>query len=138
LKHIVSLKHSENFRLGLSMSVRTERVASLLKEEVGTYITREYRDGSYGFITVTDVHITPDLRIAKFYVSIMGRQEIRDRTMKMLEVHIPEIRSFIGAHLRLKFTPKVNFYLDETLDRVEKIDRLIKQLHNDDPGKTRQ
>ncbi len=114
------------------MSLRTERVASLLKEEVGTYLTREYRDPAYGFITVTDVHISPDLRIAKIYVSIMGNDEVRQKTLAMLEQHAPEVRSFIGSHMRLKFTPEVHWYLDTTLDQVEKIDRLLKQIHEND------
>lgn len=114
------------------MSLRTERVASLLKEEVGMYFTREYRYPTYGLITVTDVHMTPDLRIAKIYVSIMGSDEVKKRTMKTLEDDKGEIRSFIGSHMRLKFTPAVQFYIDETLDRVEKIDRLIKQIHKND------
>lgn len=114
------------------MSLRTERVASLIKEEVGMFFTREYRDPSYGFITVTDVHMSPDLRIAKIYVSIMGNSEVKDRTLAMLEDHKHEIRSFVGSHLRLKFTPEVHFYMDETLDRVERIDQIIKQIHKDD------
>lgn len=116
------------------MSLRTERVASLIKEEVGTYFTREFRDPSYGFITVTEVHVTPDLRIAKIYVSIMGNGEVKSRTMKMLEDHKGEIRSFIGSNMRLKFTPSVQFYIDETLDRVERIDQLIKRIHKDHEG----
>ena len=114
------------------MSLRTERVASLIKEEVGMLFAREYRDPSYGFITVTDVHMSPDLRIAKIYVSVMGAREVRDRTMAMLEQQKPQIRSFIGSHLRLKFTPTVQFYIDETLDRVEKIENLLKQIHRND------
>ena len=101
------------------------------------YLTREYRDPGYGFITVTEVHMTPDLRIAKIYVSIMGNGEVRTRTMKMLEDHKGEIRSFIGSHMRLKFTPAVQLYIDETLDRVEKIDRLLKQIHKDDESRGR-
>jgi ribosome-binding factor A len=114
------------------MSLRTERVASLIKEEVGMLFTREYNDPAYGFITVMDVHVTPDLRIAKIYVSIFGNQAVKDSTMQMLEDHKGEIRSFIGSHLRLKFTPAVQFYIDETLDRVDKINRLIQQIHKDD------
>jgi ribosome-binding factor A len=114
------------------MSLRTERVASLIKEEVGMFFVREYRDSSYGFITVTDVHVTPDLRIAKIYVSILGNDEVKERTMKMLKEHKGVIRSFIGSHVRIKFTPTVQFFIDETFDRVEKIDRLIKQIHKDD------
>lgn len=114
------------------MSLRTERVASLIKEEVGMLITREFRDPSYGFITVTEVHMTPDLRIAKIYVSIMGNSEVKDRTMAMLEERKGEVRGMIGSTVRLKFTPSVQFYIDETLDRVEKINNLIKQIHKDD------
>ncbi len=114
------------------MSLRTERVASLIKEEVGMMLVREFRDPSLGLITVTDVHMTPDLRIAKIYVSIMGPAATKERTMEMLEERKPEIRSFVGSHLRLKFTPSVQFYIDETLDRVEKIDRIIKEIHRDD------
>jgi len=117
------------------MSLRTERVASLIKEEVGMYFTREFRDPSYGFITVTEVHVTPDLRIAKIYVSIMGSSDIKALTLQMLESHKSEIRFFIGANIRLKFTPSIHFYVDETLDRAEKINNLIKQIHKDDRGK---
>jgi ribosome-binding factor A len=117
------------------MSLRTERVASLIKQEVGTYLAREYRDPEYGFLTVTEVRMTPDLRIAKIYVSVMGDSPLKDRTMKMLEDHKSEIRALIGSHLRLKFTPAVQLYMDETLDRVERIDRLIKQIHRDEEGK---
>jgi ribosome-binding factor A len=95
---------------------------------------REYRDPAYGFITVTEVHVTPDLRIAKIYVSIMGSTEVRALTLKMLEQRKGDIRSFVGSHVRLKFTPTVQFYIDETLDRVEKINRLIRATHKDDPS----
>ena len=113
------------------MSLRTERVASLIKEEVGMMLAREYRDPGYGFITITDVHMTPDLKIAKIYVSIMGNAVMKERTMEMLEEHKGEIRSFIGSRLRLKFTPTVQFYIDETLDRVERIDQIIKRIHKE-------
>jgi ribosome-binding factor A len=109
------------------MSLRTDRVASLIKEEVGAMITREYR--SVGFITVTDVHMTPDLKIAKIFVSIFGTDKAKQDALNMLEEQKSHIRSFIGSHVRLKFTPAVQIYLDDTLDRVEKIDRLLRQTH---------
>lgn len=114
------------------MSLRTDRVASVIKEEVGSYIAREYRDPAYGFITITDVSVSPDIRIAKIYVSIMGSPEVKAVTMRMLEERKGEIRSFIGSHLRLKFTPAIHFFIDETLDRVERINDIIKQIHKGD------
>jgi ribosome-binding factor A len=117
------------------MTLRTDRVASLIREEIGGYISREFRDPAYGLITVTEVFVTPDLRIAKVYVSIMGTPEVKAATLKMLQEHKGEIRSFIGSAVRVKFTPAIHFYVDETLDRVEKINNLIRQIHsNDAPG----
>ncbi|HUN65467.1 MAG TPA: 30S ribosome-binding factor RbfA [Bacteroidota bacterium] len=116
------------------MTMRTDRVASVLKEEVGEYLTRECRDGSYGLITVTDVQISPDLRIAKIYVSILGNAEVKARAMKFLQDRSPELRSQIGAHVRIKFTPELHFFLDETLDRVEKIEQILRKIHRDGPS----
>jgi ribosome-binding factor A len=115
------------------MSLRTDRVSSVIKEEIGALFTREFRDRSFGLITVTDVQMTPDLRIAKVYVSIFGDDGVKGRTMEMLENEKPRIRAMIGSSIRLKFTPTLQFYLDDTLDRVETINRLIKQIHKEDP-----
>ena len=117
------------------MSLRTERVASLIKEEVGMLFARDYNDPSYGFITIVEVHMSPDLRIAKIYVSIMGTAEVKERTLRMIEENKGAIRSFIGSHMRLKFTPAVHFYIDETMDRVDKINQLLKQIHKDEDRK---
>ena len=62
----------------------------------------------------------------------MGSPEVREATLNMLESRKGEIRSFIGSHVRLKFTPSVQLYIDETMDRVEKIDKLIKEIHKND------
>lgn len=113
------------------MSLRTDRVASLIKEEVGMFLTREYRDPAFGFITVTDVQMTPDLRIAKIFVSIFGDEKKKVATFAMLEEQKPHIRSFVGSNIRLKFTPSIQLYLDDTLERVDKINQLIKKTHSD-------
>jgi ribosome-binding factor A len=120
------------------MSLRTEKVASLIKEEIGSFIAREYRDPAYGLITVTDVIVTPDIKIAKIYVSIMGSEELKAATLRMLEDNKGELRFVMGTHLRLKFTPAIQLYLDETLDRVEKIEKLLKQIHQEEGHKKTQ
>jgi ribosome-binding factor A len=113
------------------MSIRTERVASLIKHEIGEIIAREYNSPAYGFITVTDVSVTRDLKIAKVSFSIFGTEDIQSRTMEMLEGEKSHIRGLVGAHLRLKFTPELHFYRDDTLSRVDRINRLIKKIHTD-------
>ena len=118
------------------MTLRTERVSSVLKQEVGAYLSREFRDPSVGLITVTDVHVSADLKIAKIYVSVFGSPAVREKTMKALEERKAEIRSFIGSHVRIKFTPSIAFFLDETLDRVENIERILKEIHRNDTAES--
>jgi len=115
--------------------MRMERVASVIKEEVGIFFSRELNDPAYGFITVTEVRMTPDLKLAKIYISIFGSEEVKQRTMQMLEDQVSRVRMLIGAHVRLKFTPSVHFYLDETMDRVERIEKILKQIHEQDGAK---
>jgi len=117
------------------MSIRTERVASLLKEELGAIMVRDYSDPSYGFITVTDVQVTGDLRTAKIYFSVMGSPEVQKKTMAMLERERSHLRGMVGAKLHLRFVPELLFYHDTTMDRVHRINTLINEIHKDDAKK---
>lgn len=113
------------------MSVRAEKVGSLIKEEISVIIQRDLSEPPNGFITVTDVRMSADLRIAKVYVSIFGPPDVKEMTLKLIEANKKEIRSLVGSRIRLKFTPEIHFHLDETLDRVETINNLIKKIHNE-------
>jgi len=112
------------------MSIRTERVASLIKEEIGAILSRDYRDRAHGFTTVTDVRMSPDLKIAKVYFSVFGSPEARKAAMAQLEEDRARMRREVGSHLRMKFTPALQFYLDDTLDHVDRINTLIKKIHD--------
>jgi ribosome-binding factor A len=117
------------------MSIRTERVASVIKEAIAGLLIRDYNDPAYGFITVTEVSVTGDLRIAKVYFSIFASPEVQQRTMKMLEEEKGRMRGIVGSALRIRFTPELQFYHDATMDRVDRINRLIQEIHKDDsPG----
>jgi ribosome-binding factor A len=115
------------------MTLRTDRVASLIREELGTYLSQRYQSSEYGLVTVTEVHVTPDLRLAKVYVSILGDEPRRKATLKQLELDKKAIRSFLGSHVRIKFTPEIHFHLDETMERMDRINRIINQINS--PGK---
>lgn len=114
------------------MSIRTERVASVIKHELGEIISREYNEPSFGFITVTDVRMSPDLKIAKIAISIFGADDVREKTLKMLESEKAHIRGLIGSRIQMKFTPALQFYHDNTLDNVDRINTLIKKIHDDE------
>ena len=114
------------------MSIRTERVASLIKQEIGAIVLREFSSSEYGFITVTDVRMTPDLKIARVYFSVFGSTEKQMKTMAMLEEQKQHIRGWVAHRVRLKFTPALQFYQDTTLEEVDRINRLIKKIHDGD------
>jgi len=113
------------------MSVRTEKVASLIKHELGVIFQRNFSMDEYGFMTVTEVRVSPDLRVAKVYVSIFGDAERKQTSMGLLEQEKGFIRSELGHSIRLKFTPSIIFYLDESLDRAMNINRILNQIHKD-------
>jgi ribosome-binding factor A len=74
--------------------------------------------------------MTPDLKIAKVYFSVFGGPAAQEATMALLERDRASMRREVGSHLRMKFTPALQFYLDDTLDHVDRINRLIKKIHD--------
>jgi ribosome-binding factor A len=115
------------------VALRLEKVSSLLHHELGSIISRECADGGFGFTTVTEVRMTPDLKLAKVYVSIFGNDKVRDKTLKHLEARKKEIRHQLAGRVSMKYLPALQFYHDATLDKVMHLEKLIKEIHKDDP-----
>ncbi|HLP14717.1 MAG TPA: 30S ribosome-binding factor RbfA [Bacteroidota bacterium] len=113
--------------------MRVEKVASLLHRELGSIISRECSDNGCGFTTVTEVRMTPDLKLAKVYVSIFGNQALREKTLKHLEAQKKEIRMQMASRVSMRFVPALQFYHDATLDQVQHLEELIKEIHKNDP-----
>ena len=118
------------------MPKRPERVASLLKQELGEILVRDYGDQTAGFTTVTEVKLTADLRNARVYVSVFGDDDVREKTMALLKAETPHIRALVASRIRIRFIPELQFVRDETLDRVDRINSLIRQIHRDDASET--
>jgi ribosome-binding factor A len=114
------------------VSIRTERVASVIKERIAEIVIHDYNDPKLGFITVTDVKMSPDLKIARVYFSIFGSEEVQAKAMKMLEGEKQHIRGLVASHVQLKFAPALQFHLDRTLEEVDRINRLINKIHEND------
>lgn len=86
----------------------------------------------YGFTTVTEARVTPDLRTARIFVSVMGSKEKQEKTMAQIEKKKGHYRSELGSRINLKFVPTLEFRLDTSLDNAMHIEALIKQIHKDD------
>ncbi|HVN49748.1 MAG TPA: 30S ribosome-binding factor RbfA [Bacteroidota bacterium] len=114
------------------MSVRTEKVASLVKEELGTIFQRTYNIATHGLVTVTEVQMSPDLRVAKVFVSVFSDDVRKKRTMELIEQSKSSIRSALGRAVKLRFVPELIFYNDETLDRAFKLENIFNKIHEHD------
>jgi len=118
------------------MSVRLEKISALIKEELSLIFLHKIQDPSLGFLTITDVKLTPDLKIAKVYISIYDREK-REAAMEKLNEINKFIRSQLAGKLKnLRQIPELSFYIDDTLDYVEKMENLFKEIHKDDNKKT--
>lgn len=109
--------------------LRVEKVQELMKQEVSKIILQELKDPRIGFVTVTQVEATGDLRSAKIYVSLMGsEQQVRD-CWEGLTSSLGFIRREIGKRIRLHFTPELSFQLDRSLDYSAHIQKLLNDIN---------
>lgn len=107
---------------------RAERVAELVKAELSHIIMTELRDPRVGFITITDVKMSSDLRHAKIYFSMLGDKEERDRTIAGLKQATGFLRRELGHRLRLRYCPTLSFYFDTSIEYGAHIDQLMERL----------
>jgi len=118
------------------MTHRIERIESLIKQEISQIILFKLHDPVFGFITVTNVKVSPDLKLAKIYFSVFEKEK-RKMVLEKLQEVSGLVRSELGSRIRLRHVPDVKFYIDDTLDYVEKIENLIKKIHeNDQPAES--
>jgi ribosome-binding factor A len=116
------------------MSHRIDKVENLIKEEISLIFLHKLQDRDFGFLTVTSVKVSPDLKVAKIYISIFEKEK-RDKALEKVRAKAGFIRSELASRLTIKFTPELKFFLDDSLDYVEKIEVLIKKIHENDDNK---
>ncbi len=114
------------------MSIRSEKVSSLMKEEMSKILLRDIVLETNVFLTVTDIIMSPDLKIAKVYLSIYDSVEKKEAAINELMRRKGELRHLLGSRVRLKFTPDLQFYLDDTLDKVDSLERIFKKIRNNE------
>ena len=118
--------------------LRVEKVQELMKQEVSQIILHELKDPRIGFVTVTQVEATGDLRIAKIYVSLMGSEkQVRD-CWEGLSSSLGFIRREIGKRIRLHFTPELSFQIDKSLDYSAHIQKLLNDINREAAEKNAQ
>ena len=115
--------------------LRVEKVQELMKQEISQIILRELKDPRIGFVTVTSVECTGDLREAKVYVSLMGSEAQVKSCWMGLNSSLGFIRREIGKRIRLRVTPELSFALDKSLDYSAHIQELLLKIKAEEEAK---
>jgi len=104
---------------------RMRRVNEAVKEVLSTHIAGDLRDPRVGFVTVTSVETSPDLRSARVYVSVLGGEDDRAQTLEGLKASHGYLQSQVADELRLKRTPILEFVYDDSIDTGMRISGLL-------------
>jgi len=118
------------------MSMRMLKINSLMKRELSQIIQQEVKDPRIGFVTVTGVEVSADLRHAKVFCSVMGDKKKREETMKGLNSAKGYIQVELGHRIKIKFMPELFFKLDESLDHAIHIQEVLNKIHEEDEKRT--
>ena len=110
---------------------RMRRVDEALREVLSDAISTDLQDPRVGFVTVTGVKTSPDLRHARVYVSVLGDAASREDSLEGLQSAHGFLQSRMAATLRLKHTPSLTFEYDDSVERGMKISRLIDEISDD-------
>jgi ribosome-binding factor A len=115
------------------MSERTARLDELLREEISAVLQREVDDPRIGFVTITDVEVSPDLRHASVWVSVIGSADEKRQTLRALSRAMPFVRQRLGK-LRLKRIPELHVKDDDTARRGTRVLQILDELDHGGEG----
>jgi ribosome-binding factor A len=107
---------------------RMRRVDEAVRAVLSEAITKDLKDPRIGFVTVTGVKTSPDLRHARVYVSVLGEEPVRQATLEGLQSAHGFLQGRIAHELSLKHTPELSFQYDESIDRGMRISEILDEL----------
>ncbi len=122
------------------MSYRPERLAEIIKKEVSDMVRDELKDPRIGFVTITGVEVSTDLRYAKIFFSVLGSEDEARASLEALNRARGYVRSELGRRIRLRYAPEISFKLDPSIQRGIRVMELLKDVKergaagNDWPG----
>jgi ribosome-binding factor A len=115
----------------MSQGSRPDRVADQLRSELALMLAREVHDPGIGFVTLTRVHVSPDLQQARVMYTALGDDKSRAGTARALERAAPFLRRQIGQRLRLKRAPELKFVYDESVAGQDRIEQILHELQGE-------
>ena len=121
------------------MSIGTEKVAEEVKHQISEVLLRDMSgfttEAGLGLVTVTRVIVSRDLKNSKIYLSFIGNKNSPEVCVEKINFKSKQIRMHLAHRIRLKFTPEIVFYYDDTIEYASRIDELIKEIHKGENDK---
>ncbi len=114
------------------MSIRMEKVAEEIKHRLNSVMTKDLSDLNAGLITISRVIMSPDLKLAKVYISFLGNKEPADKLIERINYRKPHIRYMLGRQLTMKYTPDLIFFFDDTMEYADRINKLLNDVKKHD------
>lgn len=111
---------------------RARRLAERIKVLVAEALERTVKDPDLGFVTITEVRVTPDLQHAKIFYTVFGSEDDRSRSSEIIERNRGRIRSEVGRQLSIRLTPTIEFELDDVQDNAAHLNDLLAQAKERD------
>ena len=118
------------------MSHRADRLAHEVRIQVSLIIASELRDPRVGLATVTDAQMSPDLRYARVFVSVLGDEQEKQKTLAALNQAAGFVRRQLGAKLRLRHSPELTFCFDQSVEQGARMEEVLAEVKKEmpDPG----
>ena len=115
---------------------RPDRVGDQIRQELSELLSRgAVHDPGIGFITLTRVKVSADLQVARVFYTCMGDDKARRETSRALERATPFLRRHLGARLRLRRVPEIEFRFDESIASQDRIEQILQELHAEDASR---
>jgi len=107
---------------------RVQRIEKELQQLVANYLQRGFKGRLQGLVSVSRVESNTKLRTAKVYVSIMGSDDQRESSIETLNEYIRDVQQHLNKNLHMKFPPRISFQLDSGLERLLKVESLLREI----------
>jgi ribosome-binding factor A len=114
------------------MAYRVEKVSEEIKHKLNTAMSKDLSELNLGLVTISKVIMSPDLKLAKIYVSFIGNKEPSEKCIDRLNYRKKHIRYMLAKQISLKYIPELTFYYDDTMEYADRIDKLFKEINKSD------
>ncbi len=112
-------------------SSRPERVGGQIRTEITEMLSREIKDPGIGFVTITEVKVSADLQHARVYYTTLGNEGARRDSARALDRAAPYIRRQLAQRLRLRRTPELQFFFDDSIERHDRLERILQEIQEE-------